>query len=92
MKADIQKLKAQAAEIEITVWVGKNGVTDSIIEELEDQLISKRLVKVKILKNALGQAPRNRIARELEEKSGATLVETRGGVAVYLSPYRKRAL
>jgi RNA-binding protein len=92
MKADIQKLKAQAAEIEITVWVGKNGVTDSIIEELEDQLISKRLVKVKILKNALGQVPRNRIARELEEKSGATLVETRGGVAVYLSPYRKRAL
>jgi RNA-binding protein len=92
MKADIQKLKAQAAEIEITVWVGKNGVTDSIIKELEDQLISKRLVKVKILKNALGQAPRNRIARELEEKSGATLVETRGGVAVYLSPYRKRTL
>ncbi len=92
MKADIHKLKAQAAEIEITVWVGKNGVTDSIIQELEDQLISKRLVKVKILKNALGQAPRNRIARELEEKAGATLVETRGGVAVYLSPYRKRTL
>ncbi len=90
MKADIQKLKAQAAEIEITLWVGKNGVTDSIIAELEDQLISKRLVKVKILKNALAQAPRNRIAKELEEKSGATLVEARGGVAVYLSPYRKR--
>jgi RNA-binding protein len=92
MKADIQKLKAQAADIEITVWVGKNGVTDSIVEELGDQLITKRLVKVKILKNALGQAPRNRIARELAEKSGAALVETRGGVAVYLSPYRKRTL
>jgi RNA-binding protein len=92
MKADIQKLKAQAAEIEITVWVGKNGITDSIIEELEDQLRSKRLVKVKILKNALGQTPRNGIVRELEEKSGATLVEIRGGVAVFLSPFRRRTL
>lgn len=92
MEADIQKLKAQAADLKITVWVGKNGVTDSIIEELENQLISKKLVKVKILKNAPGQAPRNRLVRELEEKSGATLVETRGGVAVYLSPYRKKTL
>ncbi len=92
MKVDIQKLRAQATETEITLWVGKNGITDSIIEELKDQLRSKRLVKVKILKNALERVPRNRIARDLEEKSGATLVETRGGVAVYLSLYRKRTL
>ena len=87
---DIQKLKAQATEIDATIWVGKNGLTDSVVRELKDQLKSKRLVKVKILKNALEEIPRNRIARELEEHSGAKLLDIRGGVAVYLSPYRKR--
>ena len=87
---DIQKLKAQATEIDATIWVGKNGLTDSVVRELKDQLKSKRLVKVKILKNAVEEIPRNRIARELEEHSGAKLLDIRGGVAVYLSPYRKR--
>jgi len=87
---DIQKLKAQATEIDATIWVGKNGLTDSVVRELKDQLKSKRLVKVKILKNALEEIPRNRIARELEEHSGAKLLDIRGGVAVYLSPYRKK--
>ena len=90
MKMDIQKLKAQATEIDATIWVGKNGLTDSVVRELKDQLKSKRLVKVKILKNAVEEIPRNRIARELEEHSGAKLLDIRGGVAVYLSPYRKR--
>ena len=87
---DIQKLKAQATEIDATIWVGKNGLTDSVVRELKDQLKSKRLVKVKILKNAVEEISRNRIARELEEHSGAKLLDIRGGVAVYLSPYRKR--
>ncbi|HXY88824.1 MAG TPA: YhbY family RNA-binding protein [Candidatus Acidoferrales bacterium] len=90
MKMDIQKLKAQATEIDATIWVGKNGLTDSVVRELKDQLKSKRLVKVKILKNAVEEISRNRIARELEEHSGAKLLDIRGGVAVYLSPYRKR--
>ena len=90
MKMDIQKLKAQATEIDATIWVGKNGLTDSVVRELKDQLKSKRLVKVKILKNAVEEIPRNRIARELEEHSGAKLLDIRGGTAVYLSPYRKR--
>ena len=90
MKMDIQKLKAQATEIDATIWVGRNGLTDSVVRELKDQLKSKRLVKVKILKNAVEEISRNRIARELEEHSGAKLLDIRGGVAVYLSPYRKR--
>ena len=90
MKVDIHKLKAQATEIDATIWVGKNGLTDSVVKELKDQLRSKRLVKVKILKNAVEGIPRNKVARELEEHSGAKLLEARGGVAVYLSPYRKR--
>jgi RNA-binding protein len=90
MKVDIHKLKAQATEIDATIWVGKNGLTDSVVKELKDQLRSKRLVKVKILKNAVEGIHRNRIARELEEHSGATLLEIKGSVAVYLSPYRKR--
>jgi len=90
MKAGINKLKAKSTEIDATIWIGKNGLTDSVVRELKDQLKSKRFVKVKILKIAVEGIPRNRIARELEEHSGAKLLEVKGGVAVYLSPYRKR--
>ena len=90
MKAGIHKLKAKSTEIDATIWIGKNGLTDSVVRELKDQLKSKRFVKVKILKNAVEGIPRNRIARELQEHSGAKLLEVKGGVAVYLSPYRKR--
>jgi RNA-binding protein len=55
-----------------TVWIGKHGCTDSMIDEIRVQLKKRRLVKVKWLHNT-GIDPEAIAAR-----AGAELVEVRG--------------
>jgi len=87
-KSDLQKLKTHSAELVPTLWIGKNGVNDSIALELRRQLKLRKTVKVRILKAALFESSRKEIAHELEHSSGARLVDLKGATAVYLSPYR----
>lgn len=61
--------------IPVTLHVGKNGITYSLIEELREQIRTKRVVKVKMLRSSGG---RKEVAAELAERTGAELVEVRG--------------
>ncbi|MDH4123412.1 MAG: YhbY family RNA-binding protein [Thermoplasmata archaeon] len=63
-------------KIPVTVAVGKKGVTDQIIEEIKNQLVSHRIVKIKL--HGETKLARFEIAKELAEKSNAKLVEVRG--------------
>lgn len=71
-----------AARMEPSTHVGKNGVTDSLIEEINRQLKDNKLVKIKILKSAMESMPRDEIAHALAEKTGARLIEVRGNTVV----------
>ena len=46
------ELRAQANTLETTLMVGKDGVTDAVIAEAENQLTARELVKGKVLENA----------------------------------------
>ena len=83
---DIFNLKRDAAHLTPLLNIGKNGVTDSVIEELLRQFKRNKLVKVKILKSALEDMDRKAIAGELAKRTGSQLVEIRGSSAVL---YRK---
>ena len=86
MKMDIFNLKRDAAHLTPLLNIGKNGVSDSLIEELLRQLKRNKLVKVKILKSALEDLDRKAIAGELAKRTGSQLVEIKGSSAVL---YRK---
>lgn len=47
------QLRAQANTLETTLIVGKNGVTDTLIGEADNQLTARELVKGKVLEGAL---------------------------------------
>ena len=47
------ELRAQANSLDTTLMVGKDGVTDAVIAEAENQLLSRELVKGKVLENAM---------------------------------------
>lgn len=47
------ELRSKANELETTLLVGKEGVTDALIEELGRQLEARELVKGKVLETAL---------------------------------------
>lgn len=79
----LKDLKAKAQSVNVTVTVGKNGITDATIEELDRHLKKEKLVKVRLLKSATYESGMQGQAEALAERSHSVLVETRGGTAVY---------
>jgi len=74
----MSELRGKAQSINVTLHVGKAGVTDALVSELYTQLKDHELVKVRLMKGEVREG-----AEELAEKTGADLVETRGKTAVF---------
>ncbi|PXF26842.1 MAG: RNA-binding protein [Methanobacteriota archaeon] len=67
----------------VTVRVGKDGITDSVIQEL---ISNRGLVKTKANRGvANSSAERSEMFRLLAESTGSTVVHIRGNVAVFWS-------
>ena len=62
-------LRAQATTLDTTLMVGKNGVTDTVIEEAENLLTARELVKGKVLEGAM-MTPRE-VSDAICEATGA---------------------
>jgi RNA-binding protein len=72
------------------VNVGKQGLTESVLKEIDRRLDSDEVVKVRILKTAMaveGMDDRKKFAEVLAQKLGAEAIEIRGYTVVL---YRKR--
>ena len=62
-------LRAQANGLETTLMVGKDGVTEAVIAEADNQLAARELVKGKVLENAM-LSPRE-VCDAICEETGA---------------------
>ena len=63
------ELRAQTNTLDTTLMVGKDGVTDALIAEADNQLTARELVKGKVLENAM-LSPRE-VCDALCEATGA---------------------
>lgn len=81
-KEKLYQLKAEANQITPILNIGKNGVTDTLIEELNKQMKAKRLVKVRVLKSAEEGKDIKTIAEEIAKATRSTLIEVRGRTVV----------
>ena len=81
-KEKLYQLKSDANKISPILNIGKNGVTDNLIEELNKQIKANRLVKVKVLKSAEEGKDLKTIADELAEATRSTLIDIRGRTVV----------
>ena len=86
VKMDIMELRAKGKKLEPVVRLGKSGVSDAFVKEVEKLLKKRKLIKIKMLKSGLGGSDSKEIAKELAEKTGSVLVELVGMVIVL---YRK---
>lgn len=77
-----EEARTQIHELDVTVWVGKNGVS-AVVSELEAQLEHQDYVKAKFLRAARSGSETEDVAKELAEQTSTTLIETRGHTAVY---------
>lgn len=76
------KKSVEAQALDPAVHVGKDGVTEALVAELGRQLKARRLVKVRLLPSARGDAPARGQAEQLAAATSSELVEVRGATAV----------
>jgi RNA-binding protein len=81
-KERLYQLKSEANQISPVLNIGKNGVTDTLIEELNKQIKANRLVKVRVLKSAEEGKDVKAIAEEIANATRSTLIEIRGRTVV----------
>ena len=68
-------------DLDVSVWVGKGGI-DTVRDELDDQLSSTDVVKVKFLRAARGERDTESLAEELAEAVDGTILDVRGHTTV----------
>lgn len=80
------KRNAMDNNLEITIRVGKLGVNESVIEELKQQLIKRKLVKIKVNQGiTTGASERKQLFETISSESESILVFQRGNIAVFWS-------
>ena len=76
------KLKSIATNLKDLVFIGKDGLTDNVIAQINDNLFAHELIKIKVQRSVSEQI--NGIACEIEEKCKAEVVSIIGNkILVY---------
>jgi RNA-binding protein len=71
-----KELVKMGSEIDPTVHVGKEGLTEGIVQEVKAQLKRSKIIKIRVLPAA--DQDKDEVAEELAARAGARIVETRG--------------
>ncbi len=69
-------LRSKAHHLKAVFQVGKDGVNENMINQLNDVLEKRELIKVRVLKNCL--LDKETIAEQLAEGTGAEVVQMIG--------------
>lgn len=82
-KKRIIELRGEAQALKATVHVGKDGVTQTVVDEIMRQLKKNKLVKARLLPSV--ESDRGEVAQSLAKATGSTLIEVRGRTVVLAS-------
>lgn len=79
----------------VVIRIGKKGLTEEVIAEIDNVLSSRGVVKVKLLKNfrelfEVDREAKRGLAHELAERLNATIVSIRGYTVVLRRPVKRR--
>jgi len=80
---ETRKLKAEAQRLEPVVYVGKNGLTATVLQSIDVALRARELIKIRFDHD---RDERDVLAGKIAEVTGATLIMQVGKVAVYYRP------
>jgi RNA-binding protein len=75
-RLSLKELKGKGTELKATMHIGKEGVTDGLVEELKNQIKVNKLIKIKVLASSAGM--KKELAKELAQRAGVELIEVRG--------------
>lgn len=69
-------LRAEAHHTKALFQIGKQGITDNLIEQLSDLLEKRELIKINILQNCMED--KHVLAEEISDKTDAHIVQIIG--------------
>ena len=73
-----RRIKSELSTEKPTIWVGKEGASSRILNEISRQLEKREMVKVKVLKSALKEEETREIASKIAQETESTLIDVRG--------------
>jgi RNA-binding protein YhbY len=76
------KREAISREFQVSIRIGKSGVTDTLISEIDAQLNKRGLVKIKMNRGLYERKDIPKVWAQLAEQTSSILVLSRGNVGV----------
>jgi RNA-binding protein len=76
------KKMALDRDFQPSVRIGKTGVTESIVQEIKDQLAKRKIVKIKINKGIFERSQKEEVWSYICNETKSVLVSARGNVGV----------
>lgn len=75
------KLRAEANGLDPIFQIGKEGVTDAVIAQIEDTFNTRELFKIKVHLETSPEGPKE-IAQKISEATGCDVIQVIGGTIV----------
>jgi RNA-binding protein len=74
--------QAKSHDFRASVRIGKSGLTETVLDEIRQQLQSRDLVKVKVNKGLFEREQRSEVWQYVAEQTASHLVLQRGNIGV----------
>jgi RNA-binding protein len=85
-----RRIRSELSAEKPTIWIGKDGASQQILNEVSRQLEKREMVKIKILQTAIGEAEAKNIASKVTEKTGSILIDLRGHTIILYKPRKRK--
>jgi len=85
-----RRIKNELSAEKPTIWIGKEGTSLQILNEISRQLEQREMVKVKVLKSALKEEETKEIASKIAQQTESTLIDVRGHTIIFYKPRKRR--
>jgi len=73
--------KVKHHELEVTLKIGKGGITENVVKQVKTQLYKKRVIKVRFLASTI-KNNKKELVKELVEKTNAKVIHRVGFIVV----------
>ncbi len=83
-------LRGLAHTLKPVVMIGKNGLTETVLAEIENALEHHELIKVRV--SGLEKADRTQMLNEISEKSNSDLIQVIGHIGGFYRPAKEPSI
>jgi RNA-binding protein len=85
-----RRIKNELSTEKPTIWIGKEGTSPQILNEISRQLEKREMIKVKVLRSALKEEETKKIASKITQQTESTLIDVRGHTVILYKPRKRK--